>query len=277
MVVPFRLTGNYDADPHHFRVYETTNNDNEDWLKPLAEEYVRLLTRRETRLRNITISEDTTLDMSRVSQYIRRASIPNYEAGNFGVVRSDFGELLCYLLLERDYGTMFGEKSIYARELKDRSGRGIDAIGIEDKGLLALVLCEVKVSSDRSSPPGVVDQGEECLSRQHRHHLTNLYEETKNKVCRAANRARDERIAELLTAAVICLAENRLDRLRIIICNLLVRPKAKYKKTDFGSFRTNPGQYSPAAIRFLIACIPDDVDAIIRKWYDVVQTVEVSV
>ncbi len=277
MVVPFRLSENYDADPHHFRVYETTNSDNEDWLKPLAEEYVKLLIHRETRLRDITISEDTVLDISRVSQYIRRASIPNYEVGNFSVVRSDFGELLCYLLLERDYCTMFGEKNIYARELRDRPGRGIDAIGIEDRNPLALVLCEVKVSSDRSSPPSVVDQGDECLSKQHRRHLTNLYDETKNKVWRAANRARDEKTAELLGAAVVCLEENRLDRLRIIICNILVRPRAKYNQADFGSFRTNPSQYSPAAIRFLIACIPDDVDAIIRKWYDVVQTVEVSV
>ncbi len=240
MVVPFKLRGNFDLDPHHFRVYEAINNGSQDWLEPIAEEYIRVLTHRETRLKSIKISEDTIMDMSRIKQYLRSASIPRLEQGNFSVIRSDFGELLCYMLLERDYGTMFGEKNIYARELRDRPGRGIDAIGVEKSDMLTLVLCEVKVSNDRSSPPGVVDQGDECLSKQHRNHLTNLFEETKNKVWRAACRARDESVADLLVTAVACLEENRLDRLRIIVCNVLVRPEAKHKQTDFGSFKTNP-------------------------------------
>lgn len=276
-MLTFKLNGKYDIDPHHFRVYEATSNESEDWLVPLAEEYLRILTHRETRLKSIKISDDTVMDMSLLKKYIRRASIPKYEPGNFGVIRSDFGELLCYMLLERDYSTLFGGKSIYARELKDRPGRGIDAIGIEESDLLTLVLCEVKVSDDQSSPPGVVDRGDECLSRQQHYHLEHLHEETKDKVWRVANRVRDERIAELLDTAVTCLEENRLDRLLIIICNVLVRPKTKYKQADFGSFRANPAQYNPAVIRFLIACIPDDVDVIIQKWYGIVQNTEVSV
>jgi hypothetical protein len=276
MTLPFKLSENYDIDPHHFRVYETISHESINWLDSLAEEYVRILTRRETHLKNVKMSEDTVMDMSRIQQYLRRASIPRFEPGNFGVIRSDFGELLCYMLLERDYHTSFGEKSIYARELRDRPGRGIDAIGIEENDLLTLVLCEVKVSDDQSSPPGVVDRGEDCLSRQQQHHLAQLYEETKNKVWRAASRVRDERIAELLDTAVLYLEENKLERLRIVSCNVLVRPGTKYKRTDFGSFRADPTQYGPAVIRFLIACIPENVDAIIRKWYDVVQNTEVS-
>lgn len=186
--------------------------------------------------------------------------------------------MLCYILLERDYATKFGMKSIYTRELRDRPGRGIDAIGIEVRDLLTLVLCEVKVSNDDSSPPGVVDQGEECLSKQHQHHLGKLNNDTKDKVWRVVQKTRDQETADLLTTAALCLEENRLDRLRIIACSILIRPQAKHKLTDFGSFKANPSQYSPAIIRFLVACIPDDVNVIIRKWYDIVQKkTEVSV
>ncbi len=278
MIVPFRLSSNYDLDPHHFRVYEAISNGSEDWLEPMAEEYIRVLTDSAIRLKSIKISEDTDMDMSRLKPYLIKASIPRYEEGNFNVVRSDFGELLCYMLLERDYSTMFGEKSIYSRELRDRPGRGIDAIGIEESDLLTLVLCEVKVSDEQSSPPGVVDQGKECLSRQHRSHIDNLQKATKDKVWRAVNKTRNQKIAVLLATAAIRLEENRYDEVHIIVCSLLVRPRAKHRSNDFGSFRTNPAHYSPAIIRFLVACIPGDVDDIIRKWHNIVQRkTEVSV
>jgi hypothetical protein len=271
MIVPFRLSGNYDLDPHHFRVYEAISNGSEDWLEPLAEEYVRVLTDRATRLKSIKISEDTDMDMSRLKHYMIKASIPKYELGNFNVVRSDFGELLCYMLLEQDYGTMFGEKSISGRELRDRPGRGIDAIGVEESDLLTLVLCEVKVSDEQSSPPGVVDSGRECLSRQHHSHMDNLKKETKDKVWRAVSKTRNQGIADLLATAAVRLEENRFDEVRIIVCSVLVRPKAKHKLTDFGSFRANPARYSPAIIRFLVACIPGDVDDIIKNWHNILQ------
>lgn len=250
MMVPFSLSSNYDIEPHQFRVYEAINNSREDWLEPLAEEYIGVLTDSATRLKSIKIGEDTDMDMSHLKPYLIKASIPNYELGNFNVVRSDFGELLCYMLLEQNYGTMFGEKSITGRELRDRPGRGIDAIGIEKSDLLTLVLCEVKVSDERSSPPGVVDQGEECLSRQHRCHMDNLIKTTKDKVWRAYNKTRSQEIAALLATAAVRLEENSFDEIRVIICSLLVRPKAKHKLTDFGSFRKNPAYYSPAIIRF---------------------------
>ncbi len=277
MLVPFEQTNRFDSDPHHFRIYETIYSDNSNWLEPLAKEYIKILTYRETPLKIGNFSEDTIMDMSRLQKYVKKASIPKYKTGNFNVVRSDFGELLCYMLLERDYNTLFGAKSIYHRELKDVPGRGIDAIGVENNDKLTLVLCEVKVSDEQPSPPRVVDRNEDCLSKQHIYHLENLYEETKYKVWRVANKTRNEQISDLLTAAAICLEEKRLDKLRIVACSVLVRPKTKYRQSDFGSFKTQTDQFHPAIIRFLIACIPDDIDDIIKQWYDVIQDLEVSV
>ncbi|TMC15726.1 MAG: DUF1837 domain-containing protein [Chloroflexi bacterium] len=277
MTVPFVLTDKLDFDEHHFRVYEPNGSPEADWLSPLAQEYIELLTHRETAPRKIIINQsDLQMDVSRIQKYLKKASIPKYKAGNFNVVRSDFGELLCYMILERDYGTSFGAKSICHRELRDSTGRGIDAIGIEldNEGLLTLVLCEVKVSDEKKSPPHVVDDSEDSLGKQHRHHLDNLDEATKDKVWRAMKFTKDQDTADLLTRAAICLEEKQLGKLRIIISSVLIRPKTKYTQADFGSFRKKPSKYDPATIRFLVACIPADTDVIINKWYDVVEKTE---
>jgi hypothetical protein len=70
--------------------------------------------------------------------------------------------------------------------------------------------------------------------------------------------------------------EQRWDLLRFIVCSVLIRPKSIHKITDFGSFKKKPEQYSPAKVRFLVACIPDLTDVIINKWYSIVQKSEVA-
>lgn len=278
MTLSIELIEKLDLDDHHFRVYGPTDWSNLDWLDPLAQEYIKLLTHSETSLKNIVLNQnDLQMDVSRIQKYLRKASIPKYKKGNFNVIRSDFGELLCYILLERDYGTFFGAKSICYRELKDSPGRGIDAIGIENDALLTLVLCEVKVSDDKLSPPQVVDGSNDCLSKQHRHHLDNLDKATKDKVWRAMRFTRDQNIANLLSVTAVYLEEKRLDKLRIIVNSILIRPKTKYTQADFGSFLKQPNKYNPASIRFLIACVPEEIDVIIKKWYDVVEKTEVRV
>jgi hypothetical protein len=278
MVLPFVCREELPiGSPHCFRVYEATVGDGDAWLIPLAEEYVRILTHREVRpVRRPSFYEDVDFDTARLRKYRKRACIPKYKEGNFNVVRSDFGELLCYMLLERDYNTLFGVKSIYDRELRDSTGRGIDAVGVEVTDKLTLVLCEVKVSDEQHSPPRVVDLNDDSLGKQHRYHMDKLKEDTADKVERLAGKVRDAEIAGLLDAAVLYLLDRKLDKVRIVACSVLVRPESMYTKKDFGSFKANPGYYDPAQIRFLIACIPDELDDIIRRWYDVVQQTEVS-
>lgn len=275
MTAPFVLVNNFDDESHHFRVYEPVDHTSTTWLNPIAEEYVRLLTHRETPLKpHPRESHGSVMDMSNIQKYLRKASIPPYKRGNFNVVRSDFGEILCYMLLEDEYRTLFGVKNIFQRELRDSSGRGIDAIGVEIGDVLTLVLCEVKVSDEQHSPPRVVDANDDCLRKQHQYHLENLDRATKDKIWRAANHARDEHIAELLTTVAIYLEEGMHEKIHVILCNVLIRPKHKYTPDDFGSFRDQHTQFAPASIRFIIACIPDNVDVIIKEWYDKIQHTE---
>jgi hypothetical protein len=175
MIVPFVRTQKLDIDPHHYRIYDVIDADDVSWLEVLAREYIKILTHQAiSPAKRTKASDDTVMDMSRVQRYRRKACLPTFKEGNFNVVRSDFGELLCYMILERDYQTRFGVKSIYDRELRDASGRGIDAIGVEKGERLTPVFCEVKVSDDKPSPPRVVDQNDDCLSKQHCYHLDKL-------------------------------------------------------------------------------------------------------
>ncbi|GCE12037.1 hypothetical protein [Tengunoibacter tsumagoiensis] len=273
----FALAGEFDSGKHQYRVYEPGSSSTVDWLFPLAKEYVKTLSQSILPRRPIQAPEsDFHMDMTRLERYIAKASIPKYKPGNFNVVRSDFGELLCYVLLECWYNTLFGAKSISYRELKDLPGRGIDAIGIERGDPLTIVLCEVKVSDDQKSPPRVVDDSDDCLSKQHRHHLDAMSHATKEKIWRAYRFTKDERIGDLLAEAATYIEEQQIEKLRIVSCNVLIRPKTKYTEADFGSFRQTPADYLPADIRFLIACVPDDLNTLIKDWYSIVEKTGVS-
>lgn len=282
MELPFKLTDSLDVDSvHQFRVYEVLDKDNHEWLLPLAQEYIKLLTYRERSPKKIEqVVSGIDMDTTYIKRCLLKDSIPKSRGGNFDVIRSDFGELLCYMLLERDYKTLFGWKSLCWREDRNLTARGIDAIGVEYNEadtFLTLVICEVKVSDDNESPPGVVDANKDSLKKQHIDHVSKLYEDTRAKVRRHARLTRDPNAESMLDAVVQCLEAKRLDLLRIVVCNILVRPTARYKTTDFGSFRKMPVIYQPASIRFLIPCIPDNVDVIIDKWRSLLQTMEVSV
>jgi len=239
----------------------------------MAQEYIRLHARSEERIEAIRSRlEGLDLDVTNVAKRLQRDSLPVRRHDNFDVVRSDFGELLCYMLLERDYTTVIGTKSIDLRELTDSAGRGIDAIGIEEEGdQYALVLCEVKVSDERVSPPRVVERNEDSLKNQHLAHIANLYEETKKKVWRSAKLARDPKVREVLDVVGVLLDEHLLEHLKIVACSVLVRSTATHQLRDFGCFYTDPAQFQPAAIRYLIACVPGTIDDIIREWYDLLQ------
>ena len=269
-MLPFPLQDCHDKGIHHFRIYRPSETNRLDWLLPMAQEYIRLHARSEERIEAIRSRlEDLDLDVTNVEKRLQRDSLPVRRHDNFDVVRSDFGELLCYMLLERDYSTVIGTKSIDLRELTDSAGRGIDAIGIEEDGdQYTLVLCEVKVSDERVSPPRVVERSEDSLKNQHLAHLAHLHEETKKKIRRSAKLARNPDVREALDVVGTLLDMHRLDLLKITACNVLVRSTAVHQLRDFGCFYTDPAQFQPASIRFLIACVPGTIDDIIREWYD---------
>jgi len=240
----------------------------EKWVENLAKKYRELRTESIVPLSDIVLDGVTVLYKKDLEERLARAVIPDRASGVLSVARSDFGETISYCLLEEHYGTRIAYKSIRDRELIQLAGRGIDAIGVEcsDEQPLHLVLCETKTSTEQRSPPQVVDSAQESLRAQHKKHLSDL-EATLRKVWDAARRARDKETQELLFAAGLYLQDERWDMLRLVAYSCLVRPRALYKSTDYGSFREKPSDFYPSKVRFTAFCVPsDDIEAVVDEW-----------
>lgn len=276
MELPFVLAETYDTSEHHFRVYSLDKDASTIWMNELADEYVKLRTRRKHVLEGLSTYDISVVNPELVERYrqsaveLERLSVPTYNSGNFNVLRSDFGELLCYLLLEQIYETQIGYKSISERDTIHQPARGIDAIGVEGSLPFTLVLSEVKVSNEQASPPQVVDSGTECLRNQHLEHIKNRKTSTREKIIDLSRRTDNKEFSQNLSWIGFFLEEENWDMLQMIVCSVLIRPKDKYTKKDFGSFWKRPDEYKPALIRFLIVCIPEDVDIVLEMWNKVI-------
>lgn len=263
-----------DSGGHEYRVLIPTD-EKDAWLTELAEEYVRLRTACAWPLSDILLDGIGVVSTANLMQRLKKATIPYRRADNFDVVRSDFGEVLSYLILERHYGVRLGYKSVRDRELTQSPGRGIDAVGFEKGKPITLVLGETKVSDDKESPPGVVDKSDDCLSAQHVGHLSER-EHTAKKLWNTSRHVTDLELREMYMTAAIMLEEDKLDGMKIVGCSVLVRPEKHYTVKDFGSFKKSPARYKPANVRFLIIRLADGIEDVVQKWYSIVQKLEVA-
>jgi hypothetical protein len=264
---------NLDDSGHEFRILKL--DESVDWMKELALEYVKLRTACRAPPRSISVEGIGVVSTEAIMKRLQAATMPVRRADNFDVVRSDFGEVLCYAILEREYGVRFGYKSVRDREIIDSPGRGIDAIGIEDGPMLTIVLGETKVSDDKKSPPAVVDVNDDGLAKQHKAHLKENAT-TARKLWNTSRHVEDADLRDLYFAAAMLVEEGRFDKLKIVGCSFLVRSKEVCTHKDFGSFKNKPVDYSPAHIRFLIVRLPEAVEAIVGRWHDLVKNTEVA-
>ena len=281
MNLSFLLVENHDVNEHFYRIYNLDISDINSWLGALADEYIRLRTKKKARLENLSTKGigvvETTLVDAQLLAFKRRklrASVPFYEPGNFNVLRSDLGELLNYLLLEGCYNTVILKKSIANRTTPYRTALGIDTIGIEQLSPLALIISEVKVSNEKTSPPQVVNSTSgDSLRVQHRSHLDNLEEPggTFDKIADLCKDIDDENIAQCIEDMEWYLYNKDWSRLHLVACSVLVRPQDMYNKKDFGIFLTNPSEFTPARIRFLIIRVPYDIDTVVRMWDNIIE------
>lgn len=240
------IDANLDDGDHQYRILKP--DISVDWMKDLASEYVKLRTACRVPTRPISVDGIGVVSTDAIMKRLQAATTPIRRADNFDVVRSDFGEVLCYAVLEQLYGVKLGYKSVRDRELIDSPGRGIDAIGIEDGSVLTLVLGETKVSDDKKSPPGVVDAADDCLAKQHKAHIKENAH-TARKLWNTARHIGDADLRDLHFAAALLVELGAFDKIRIVGCSLLVRPDDLCNTKDFGSFRKKPGDYAPSHIR----------------------------
>ncbi len=256
-------------------------DEQSDWRSQASAEYRRLRTASPTPRRNIVSTDGlTVIDTTTIDRRLRNATIPRRRRPrlstanrgrpeNFDTVRSDFGETLAAMLLSQEWGTKFGYQAVRDRETIHLPGRGIDIVGVElptaSSERLRLILGEVKVSSDRNSPPSVVDTKEDGLAKQHLAHLRE-HQVTSEKLWNTSRMVVDVDIRDRFLEAALYFEDALWDHLDVVCCAILVRPKGCYNATDFGNKLTSPDDYRPALIRFCILCISDTLDSTVDAW-----------
>jgi hypothetical protein len=279
-VQPFGLAENHDSDPHEYRIVEAAIPS---WLEEIAAKYRRLRTSCDIDPDEVSLDGVTILSTDQLMKRFAQAAIPERRGGNFDVLRSDFGEMILALHGELEYGYCYGYRPVRDRELPGQPGRGIDQIGVKavidsSSGLtkIALILGEAKVSSDKNSPPAVVDTADDCLRKQHLFHLNNRTI-TCDKVVNAGRRCADRETQRNLLLAGELLRVGRLDRLDIICHSLVVRPKSLSSVSDFGTFKTSVSDFAPGVIRFIIFRLPDDdLEGMISKFAELARSSELE-
>ena len=183
------------------------------------------------------------------------------------------GETLAYTVLEREYKTIIGYKGVRDRELIQRTGRGIDVIGIETDGNFTLLLGEVKVSSEDKNPPRVVDENDDAISKSLQSHMSNNAE-TSKKIWDVARRIRDNSVAEQFFAAAMYWDLEMWTKLKVVCYGVLIRPKDKYNDDDFGSLKSNPGIVTPGTVRFIIVCFDGDIEEVVSEFHTLAKAEE---
>jgi hypothetical protein len=274
MPVSFQCTDKEDVGEHCYRVHAP--DPETDWVGELAREYVGLRTACGTPLVDVSLDGlEDIVDVTAIRARLHAAAIPRRRQGNFDVVRSDFGETMAYSLLEQEYATKFGYKSVRDRELVQSPGRGIDAVGVEEGAKLTLVLGETKVSDEDRCPPRVVDENDDSMRNQHRGHMEDRTV-TANKLLDWARRIPDPELQERFFRAALLLERDMWDRLRVVACCVLVRPAERFAKGDYGTFYSDAVDFAPADVRFLTVCLPERVEPTVQTWYDAVGSTEAA-
>lgn len=271
MALGLKIFEDYSDKGQEFKAWELV--DNAKCLATLSNEYRTLRTACTTPINQVSVEGIGVVSTAQIKSYLESKTIPFRQKGSFDVVRSDMGETLTYIILEQNYSTQIGYKGIRSRELIQLTGRGIDVVGVENNGVLTLVLGEVKVSNQDRNPPDVVDKNRDSISKTLKAHIKN-HQETSRKIWDIIRKTEDPSLKDLISAAAIYWDEKKWSFLHIICCGILVRPLSKYRNKDFGSLKDDPGLVSPGKVRFLIICINDDLDDFVSEFYRMVREKE---
>lgn len=248
---------------HEYKTWELA--DNTTCITALAAEYRDLRTKCVIPITSVNVEGIGVVDTTTIISRLKSSTIPPRGRGSLDIVRSDMGETLAYVVLEQEYGTNIDHKLVVERELIGSPGRGIDVVGIENDGKLKLVFAEIKVS-DEKSPPQVVDKKKDSISKKLKEHINNQ-KVTIDKIWDIIRKTRDESFRDLLISATLYWEQENWSKLHIICCGILVRPQDKYRKEDFGKLKEKPKLVHPAAVRFLIICVPGDIEEMVNEFH----------
>lgn len=194
------------------------------------------------------------------------------------IYRSDLGELLMTYYFEEKINKVpryiIPLKNISFRERADLPGRGLDAIGYRiEKDSINVLLGEAKVSSDKKSPPPVVDKTKDSIYETHKKHNKNL----EFVIARLTDYCRrlGSSDAEMIGIVILSMIYNKTESYSITFGSTLIRDfSCANEISDFGKMKSNSNAFLPNKIHFSILSFSDrEIEEAVNLFYGKVQEI----
>lgn len=230
-------------------------------------------------------SIDCDFDVNNLLNIIKQNSIAKdfkREAGENPAIlndiyRSDLGELLTTYYfedkVEKERRFLIPLKNITYRERPDMPGKGIDTIGYRHEGdKINILLAEAKVSSQKKSPPDVVDVTKDSIYKTHKKH----HDDESLILERLTDYLRRLPFSDYFIAiagVVVNMHAGKKDKYDITYgCGLIRDSKCVDDVNDFGKMKSMENYFTPGMIDFIIFSFTEkDIDETVDLFYQKVQ------
>ncbi|MYX45663.1 hypothetical protein GTW59_32145 [Streptomyces sp. SID89] len=177
--------------------------------------------------------------------------------------RNEVAEILAYDALRTLHRVFIPASRVREKEEDGMPTRGVDIFALIMHPNVRAVISEVKASSDKSSPPGVVGVGDDSMHAQTKKRLKDR--KTLMKELNWAHKHTTTEMKVEVAKALILLSKTNAEP--PVAAPVLVRPVEQYRETDFGCFLESPDEYAPAQVRFLVLRLPGTLEDFANRVY----------
>ena len=176
--------------------------------------------------------------------------------------RNELAEILAYEVALQIHAATIPATRVREKEIPGQPARGLDLLSIVDQDPKQLLVTEVKASESPASPPAVVCVSGDSLRQQTLNILGDrdrLLQELNwaHKHCDPGDR-------KLVASALILAAS---EQIQLVVAPVLVRSSASYTRSDFGCFESEPDEFAPAQVDFVILRLPGEIEELATKVY----------
>lgn len=259
---------NLEKDRHKYITYELEYPNKKveflEYILPVLQEEYGCGINVEDKLRNVNSESKKTL-----IKFLKKNNIPDpaHSAPEgkewLKVTRSKLPEMIAKDLLTKLDGVKFVCRVSLEEEDPDMPRRGVDNFGFifrEHEGTITLdyiVVCEVKASEAKGSPPDVVHVSSDSMFSSLKD-LSQLSKRLEKAISKSIDRLSAGEYLELVCNIAESLenGENLEEvKSKMIVVPFMLRKKEYWTEADYGKFRTNDSEFDLATIKYYIMVI----------------------
>lgn len=198
---------------------------------------------------------------------VAAASIPGIgehprQPSQLDLPRNEIAEIIAYEAVLQIHAATIPARRIREKEIAGQPARGIDVLSIVDGDPPMLLITEVKASGATDSPPAVVCDGASSLR-----HQTMRAVNDRGRLIQELNWAHKHCEPEARALVASTLVRLALGQVQLVAAPVLVRPASLHARGDFGCFEDDPSQFAPAAVNFVIVCVPGGIEELASGVY----------